>query len=60
MDAMHGLCIACHEESAGEEPDRFGDLLPRCDACHDADYARMMEELAPLRRDAGSIVAAGH
>ena len=27
MDAMHGLCITCHEQKAREEPGRFADLL---------------------------------
>ena len=49
MDAMHELCINCHAQRAAQEPERFSDLLDRCDACHDADTQRLLRELAPAR-----------
>lgn len=49
MDAMHGLCITCHTLRAAQEPERFGDLLDRCDACHDADTELLLRNLAPAR-----------
>jgi hypothetical protein len=45
MDAMHGLCIRCHETLAQEQPERYGAAFARCDVCHrefqDTDHRRM-------------------
>jgi Ni/Fe-hydrogenase subunit HybB-like protein len=45
MDAMHGLCIRCHEQKAQEDPQRYGPAFGRCDACHrefeDLDHRQM-------------------
>lgn len=60
MDAMHELCVTCHKRKAREEPGRFADLLERCDACHDADYERMLEEMTPVRDISGRVVQSGH
>ncbi len=59
MDAMHDLCVTCHKRRAREEPGRFADLLERCDACHDADYGPMLEEMAPVRNTSRLIVQNG-
>ncbi|HID78157.1 MAG TPA: hypothetical protein EYP56_19460, partial [Planctomycetaceae bacterium] len=47
MDAMHGLCIACHEEQRKESPESYPASLDRCDTCHDADRTRRLILLAP-------------
>jgi len=49
MDAMHGLCVTCHTQRAELEPERFGDLLQRCDTCHNTDTELLLQRLAPSR-----------
>ncbi len=43
-DAMHGLCIRCHEQLAREQPQKY-ENFDRCDVCHrefqDTDHRRM-------------------
>jgi len=45
MDAMHGLCIRCHEHLAKAQPERFDPDFARCDVCHrefqDTDHRRL-------------------
>ncbi|MFH1745408.1 MAG: NrfD/PsrC family molybdoenzyme membrane anchor subunit [Planctomycetota bacterium] len=45
MDAMHGLCIRCHEQMSDEQPDVYGVEFSRCDFCHrefqDTDHRRL-------------------
>lgn len=45
MEAMHGLCIRCHERLATEQPQRYGEHFARCDVCHrefqDTDHRRL-------------------
>ncbi|MGD8453989.1 MAG: Ni/Fe-hydrogenase cytochrome b subunit [Phycisphaerae bacterium] len=45
MEAMHGLCITCHEQMAHEQPDVYGVEFWRCDFCHrefqDTDHRRL-------------------
>jgi hypothetical protein len=47
MDAMHGLCIACHKNKAAEDPLRFPTTLAECRACHDVDHAQRLRRFAP-------------
>jgi hypothetical protein len=53
MDAMHGLCLGCHQRRTLEEPARWGDALDRCDACHDADFGADLRALTPKRNSGG-------
>jgi hypothetical protein len=46
-DAMHGLCVACHARAVDTAPDRVAANLPRCDTCHNIDYAMRVARLAP-------------
>jgi Ni/Fe-hydrogenase subunit HybB-like protein len=47
MDAMHGLCIACHEEKVKTEPATYGANFAECTNCHrDSDGSRL-RKLAP-------------
>ena len=42
MDAMHGLCIPCHEQALKEAPDEHCSDFAECAACHrDADADRL-------------------
>jgi Ni/Fe-hydrogenase subunit HybB-like protein len=45
VDAMHGLCIRCHEQLSADQPERYGDAFGRCDVCHrefqDTDHRRL-------------------
>ncbi len=45
MDAMHGLCIRCHEQMSAERPEEFSTEFGRCDVCHrefqDTDHRRL-------------------
>jgi hypothetical protein len=47
MDAMHGLCVTCHEKAVEERPDEVAASLPRCDTCHNVDYAPRVAKLIP-------------
>ena len=38
-DAMHGLCITCHQRKVAQSPQRYPAVLERCDNCHDEDRA---------------------
>jgi Ni/Fe-hydrogenase subunit HybB-like protein len=47
MDAMHGLCIKCHEEKVEQEPVSFSPEFARCSSCHrDADGSGL-RQMAP-------------
>ena len=58
MDAMHGLCVECHEREAlavqGEHPE----TLNRCMTCHDVDWREDVRRLTPQREGADRM--AGH
>jgi hypothetical protein len=47
MDAMHGLCITCHENAVEKSPQQYAENLPRCDTCHNVDYALRVARLVP-------------
>jgi len=47
MEAMHGLCVRCHESKVTEEPDDHPAALDRCDTCHDADRQLDLQRLEP-------------
>jgi hypothetical protein len=47
MDAMHGLCVKCHEERVEKEPASFDPEFARCSSCHrDADGSGL-RQMAP-------------
>lgn len=33
-DAMHGLCVRCHEDLSREQPEKYSTEFARCDVCH--------------------------
>jgi Ni/Fe-hydrogenase subunit HybB-like protein len=50
MDAMHGLCIACHEEKVKTEPAIYSTAFSECANCHrdiDGSRLRQMKPYAP-------------
>ncbi len=47
MDAMHGLCIGCHEQKVKEEPATYEANFSTCTNCHrDTDGSRL-RQMAP-------------
>lgn len=47
MDAMHGLCIKCHEEKVEQEPATYGAEFARCTSCHRDTDGSELREMAP-------------
>ncbi len=47
MEAMHGLCVSCHETKLAEDPENLPAALDRCDTCHDADRPIELQRMAP-------------
>jgi hypothetical protein len=47
MEAMHELCIRCHERRAVEEPEDFPAVMQECRGCHDADHPQRLDRLTP-------------
>jgi hypothetical protein len=44
MDAMHGLCITCHEQTLAENPEQFDPAFAECANCHrDIDGSRFRQ-----------------
>ena len=47
VEAMHGLCITCHQRKVEQSPERSATDLARCDNCHDADRGLQLRLMAP-------------
>jgi hypothetical protein len=47
MDAMHGLCIKCHEEKFEKEPATYGAEFARCTNCHRDTDGSGLRQMAP-------------
>ena len=47
LDAMHGLCIDCHEERMTLEPARHPPEFARCRNCHRDASDETIRRLAP-------------
>jgi hypothetical protein len=52
LDAMHGLCLRCHEQVLADEPESHPPELAECRTCHDADLKQELQRQAPQRREA--------
>jgi len=48
-DAMHGLCISCHERAISESPAKYSKVLSECRGCHDTDYGESLRRIGPGR-----------
>jgi hypothetical protein len=66
MDAMHGLCIGCHEEKVKTEPATYAKEFSTCTHCHrDTDGSELRqvapyvtkETIASLRKRKGEWIA---
>jgi Ni/Fe-hydrogenase subunit HybB-like protein len=58
MDAMHGLCIACHKQKLREEPQRYRQGFAECATCHrdiDGTQLRRMGPYMTMDRDGSSL-----
>jgi Ni/Fe-hydrogenase subunit HybB-like protein len=52
MDAMHELCIKCHEEKVAEEPEKYPVEFAECLNCHRDEDGSSLRQLSPyLTRD---------
>jgi hypothetical protein len=51
-DAMHGLCVTCHQKTLEEDPAGHPEGLNECRACHDADRSEELQRLKPSRPEA--------
>jgi hypothetical protein len=49
MDAMHSLCVECHEREAASGREEIPENLNRCMTCHDVDWRDDVRRLAPQR-----------
>ena len=49
MDAMHELCIKCHQRQLAESQGRYPADLDQCRNCHDADRQYRLQQLEPAR-----------
>jgi hypothetical protein len=45
--AMHRLCITCHQKELEQSPGIYSTALDQCEHCHDADWAREIDSMAP-------------
>jgi Ni/Fe-hydrogenase subunit HybB-like protein len=59
MEAMHGLCVSCHETKLAEDPENLPAALDRCDTCHDADRPIELQRMAPHVVASGAQVGGG-
>jgi hypothetical protein len=49
MDAMHGLCVTCHQEQAQAEPEKLGETFGECTTCHRELDGTVLRRLAPYQ-----------
>lgn len=50
MQAMHGLCVKCHQDALQEKPELTADFA-RCGACHSESDEEFLRRLAPYVED---------
>ena len=46
-EAMHGLCVGCHEKKTRKEPAKFGRWFEECSNCHRDTSKSDLEAMAP-------------
>lgn len=54
MDAMHGLCIRCHEEKARKKPANFANDFALCTGCHRDVDGSCLKRTPPYKGEAGN------
>lgn len=52
MEAMHGLCVECHEREARMAPDQRPEGLDQCMTCHNVDWREDVDRMQPRPRGA--------
>jgi Ni/Fe-hydrogenase subunit HybB-like protein len=57
MDAMHGLCVECHEREALRDPAAVPENLNRCVTCHDVDWREDVRRMMPHRGEPDRMAA---
>ncbi len=55
VDAMHGLCVECHEREALKVGEDHPENLNRCMTCHDVDWRDDVRRLSPRRSESERI-----
>jgi len=58
MDAMHDLCIKCHQRELAESPGRYPAGLDQCQNCHNEDRKHRLQQLEPSRLEPNQSMAA--
>ena len=58
VDAMHGLCIECHQRQAEDAPGIFPASLGQCAGCHNTDRVKELDLMVP-RLAADAVVSSG-
>jgi hypothetical protein len=53
MDAMHELCVTCHQEQAKAEPEKLGETFGECTTCHRELDGSVLRRLAPYQPRTG-------
>jgi hypothetical protein len=54
-DAMHSLCVDCHEREALKTPGENPEGLDKCMTCHDVDWREDVKRMMPQLRDANRM-----
>ncbi|MGK7313518.1 MAG: NrfD/PsrC family molybdoenzyme membrane anchor subunit [Candidatus Longimicrobiales bacterium M2_2A_002] len=59
MEALHGLCVECHERALAGSPDAYPADLAECATCHDPDRRDQLRQLEPRKRMPSSLRTGG-
>ena len=51
-DAVHGLCVTCHERELAQRPGELPESLADCGTCHGRDDVARLRRLGPYRAKA--------
>lgn len=54
-DAMHGLCVTCHQQKLVEEPEKYSSNLAECGTCHRDIDGRYFRRMSPYVAHKSSI-----
>jgi Ni/Fe-hydrogenase subunit HybB-like protein len=58
MDAMHGLCVTCHQQKLAEDPEKHSGNLSECGTCHRDINGRYFHRMSPYVAHERSITPA--
>ena len=57
MDAMHSLCVECHQREALTVDSQIPETLNQCMTCHDVDWRDDVRRLMPQLREMDRVVS---